>query len=112
MRDLLFKNLTSAQKRRKIIASSEISVKQGMRSIIHRHFVYIIKEVSQADMQQPSPYLYILRERNSKEQKEKFFCRMKGSTYLSNQGRLFLILYMHSLKINLTAAKQTVMGSK
>ncbi len=106
MRDLLFKNLTSRDKKRKVIASSEIVDKQGVRSVIHRHFICIVKEVKDSQIKRPLPYLYVLKEHNTKEQKEKFLCRLKGSIYAVNNGRLFLILFMHSLKINLAAISQ------
>ncbi|MCM8782516.1 MAG: hypothetical protein NC828_05655 [Candidatus Omnitrophica bacterium] len=106
MRDLLFKSLTSEDKKRKIIASSEIVDNQGVRSTIHRHFVYIVKEIKEAGTKRPLPYLYVLKERNSLKRIEKFFCRIKGSVYVVSKGRLFLILYMHSLKIYLSAIPQ------
>jgi len=106
MRDLLFKNLTSQDRKRKIIASSEIVDKQGVRSIIHRHFICIVKEIKGDQIKRPLPYLYVLKEHNTKEQREKFFCRLKGSIYAVNDGRLFVIFFMHSLKIHLTAIPQ------
>ena len=106
MRDLIFKNLTSNDRKRRIIASSETIDKQGVRSIIRRHFVCIVKEVKDCPTERPLPYLYVLKERNSKERKEKFFCRIKGSVYAVSGGRLLLILFMHSLKINLVALPQ------
>ena len=109
MRDLLFKNLTSEDKKRRIIVTSEIVDKAGVRSIIRRHFVCMVKEIKDNQMQRPLPYLYVLREHNNKEQKEKFFCKMKGSIYAVNNDRLFLILFMHSLKINLIAISQDSM---
>lgn len=106
MRDLIYKNLTSGDKKRKIVATSEIIDKQGIRSVIHRHFVCIIKEIEDNCMNGSQPYVYILKKRDSKEQKEEFFCRVKGSVFAVNNGRLFLVLFMHSLKINLSAANQ------
>ncbi|MDD2688530.1 MAG: hypothetical protein PHT41_00015 [Candidatus Omnitrophica bacterium] len=109
MRDLLFKNLTSSDRKKRIISSSEIVDKQGTRSIVHRHFACIVKEIQGEALEKPSPYLYVLKEHNTKKQKEKFFCRMKGSIYAVANGRLFLILFMHSLKIYLTSAPQDLM---
>ena len=106
MRDLLFKNLTSDDRKRKILTSSEIMDKQGVRSIIHRHFICIVKEIKDKQVSKPKPCLYVLKERNSREQREKFFCRIKGSIYAVHKGRLFLILFMHSLKISLTPVPQ------
>jgi len=106
MRDLLFKNLTSNDKRRRIIASSEVTQKEGVRTVIHRHFVSILKEVREDQVRKPLSYIYVLRTRNSKEQKERFFCRIKGSMYMVNNGKLYLVLFMHSLKISLIATVQ------
>jgi len=103
MRDLLFKNLTSQDKKRRIIASSEIIDNEGVRSIIRRHFVCILKEIEDNRMEKPLPYLYVIKERNTREQKEKFFCRIKGSVYAIHNGRMFLILFTHSLKIDLVS---------
>ena len=117
MRDLLFKNLTSSDKRKRILTSSEIVDKQGVRSIIHRHLVCIIKEINplannnqikDERRERPLPSLYVLKEHNNKEQKEKFLCRIKGSMYVISNGRLFFIRFMHSLKINLISIAQDV----
>lgn len=101
MRDLLYRNLTSNDRKRRVIASSEVSVKDGLRSIIHRHFVCIVRELENNDVRRPLPYLYVLKERNTKEKQEKFFCRLKGSILAVYKGKLFLVLFMHSLKISL-----------
>lgn len=117
MRDLLFKNLTSGDKRRKILVSSEIVDKQGVRSIIHRHLVCIIKEmeplahknqIKDEQTERPLPSLYVLKEHNTREQKEKFLCRIKGSMYVISNGRLFFIRFMHSLKISLISIPKDV----
>ncbi|MCX5707332.1 MAG: hypothetical protein NTW13_06775 [Candidatus Omnitrophica bacterium] len=108
MRDLLFKNLTSSDRKRRVIASSEITDKQGVRSIIRRHFICMIKEVADEKMDRPLPHLYVLKEHNTREQKERFFCKIKGSICAIHKGRLFLITFMHSLKIDLVAIPQNV----
>lgn len=103
MRDLLFKNLTDLNKRRKIISSSEVVEKQGVHRAIHRHFVYIIKEINDDNDAQSLPSVYILKEHNSRLHREKFLCKMKGSIYAYLSGRRYRIIFMHSLRINLTA---------
>jgi hypothetical protein len=113
MRDLLYKKLTSDDKKRKIISSSEIVDREGMRSVIRRHFVCLVKEIGTQELeknQKPLLYLYVLKEHYTREQKEKFFCKLKGSIYAVNQGRLFLIIFMHTLRIVLTAVPQDLAG--
>ncbi len=102
MRDMIFKNLTSADKMRRIIASSETVDKQGVRSVIHRHFICLVKEVLDKKMESLVPSLNVIKERNTREQRERFFCRIKGSMYAVNNDKLYLVKFMHSLKINLT----------
>jgi len=73
MRDLLFKNLTSNDKRRRVLATSEVAEKEGVRSTVHRHFVYIVKEVkNKSAVEKHAPYIYVLKERNTKEQERNF----------------------------------------
>ena len=102
MRDLLYKNLTSDDKRRKIIASSEISDKEGVRSVINRHFIWLVKEIKDCEIEtKPASTIYVLKEKNTKECKQKYICRIKGSIYAIVGRKIFLIKYMHSLKIHL-----------
>ncbi|MBP7216825.1 MAG: hypothetical protein KBA46_06040 [Candidatus Omnitrophica bacterium] len=103
MRDVVFKHLTSDDKRRKRIASCETAEQHGMRSTVCRHFVYIAQEVQGEEIVKPMPYISVRKERNNKGQQEKFFCKIKGSVVTMSNGRMFLIRFMHSLRINLTA---------
>jgi len=104
MRDIFFKNRISADNKRKIIATSEINDAQGVHSVIHRHFIYILKEAKDNNKaERPLPSVHILKERNTKEHREKFTCKLKGSMYVLNNEKLFLVVFMHSLSINLTA---------
>lgn len=112
MRDLLFKNLTSLDKKRKVILSSEILDRKGVRRVIRRHFICIIKELqNNCEIKTPLPCLYVLKEHNQKAQREKFFCRIKGSLYVINNGKPALILFMHSLKITLIALTQPMQSN-
>ena len=110
MRDLLFRNLTSLDRKRKILASSEIFDKSGVRTVVRRHFVYIVKELSPQEnvTKQPS-YLFVLKVRNTKQLVEKFFCRMKGCVYAVSNNKVYAITFMHSLKICLTAIPEQLM---
>lgn len=108
MRDLLFKNLTSSDHKKRIICSSEISEKDGVRSIIRRHFICMVREVGAQGFEKPQPSLHVLKEHNTKEHKERFFCKIKGSICAVNQEKLYLITFMHSLKIDLVPSHQSV----
>ena len=104
MRDLLYKNLTFPNRGRKIIASSEVVDKEGVHSVVRRHFAYIVKSIKSSDEVKTQPYLYVLKERNTQQKREHFFCKMKGSILALNQGKLMHILFVHTLNIQLTAS--------
>jgi hypothetical protein len=103
MRDLLYKNLTFTNRGRKIIASSEVADKEGVHSVVRRHLAYIIKPIKSADGIKTQPYFYVLKERNTKQRREHFFCKIKGSILVVNQGKLMHILFIHTLNVELTA---------
>ena len=104
MRDLLYKNLTFPNRGRKIIASSEVADKEGVHSVVRRHFAYIVKPIPNVNAAKTQPYLYVLKERNTKIKREHFFCKIKGSVLVVNNGSLFQILFVHTLSIELTAS--------
>jgi len=104
MRDLLYKNLTFPNRGRKIIASSEIADKEGVHSVVRRHFAYMIKPIKNAAEIKFKPYLYVLKERNTKQKREHFFCKLKGSLLAENQGKFMHILFLHTLNVELTAS--------
>jgi hypothetical protein len=106
MRNLIYKNLTSHAKKRKVISSLEIVDRQDMRSIVRRHFIGIIKEIKNEEFPHLAPYVYVLKEHNNKEQKGRFLCRIKGCIYLKTNEHRFVIFFMHSLKISLCAKPQ------
>ena len=105
MRDLLYKNLTSVDRSRKVIASSEIADKQGIHSVVRRHFVYMAKQVESANIAKPQSYLYVVKERKSQEKQDRFFCKVKGSMFAVNSGKTYLIYFLHTLSIKLEASK-------
>lgn len=111
MRDLLFKNLTSENRRRRIIVSSETAEKEGMRTVINRHFVYVVKEANDGKISRPLSHIYVLKESNSSLHQQRFICRLKGSVYAVDKGRMYLILFMHSLNIKLTLAEKKLTES-
>ncbi len=102
MRDLVFKNLTSLDKKRRIVVSSETMDKEGIHSVIHRHFACMVKEVKDGNMQRMPHCLNVIKERNNKDHTERFFCKIKGNLFAISQGKIFEIAFMHSLKINLS----------
>lgn len=109
MRDLLYKNLTSGDRKRKIIATRETVDKEGVHSVVRRHFAYMIKEIRDPQqVDRPQPYFFVLKERRTKQCREHFFCKAKGSLLAVHENRLFLVLFIHTLNIELTSSEITL----
>jgi hypothetical protein len=103
MRDLVFKNLTSNDKRRRIITTSEVAENKGVRSVIRRHFLYGMKEFSGSPASLLPPHLYIRKERNTMGQRETFYCKIRGNICAVYNGKPYLVQFLHSLRINFSA---------
>jgi hypothetical protein len=103
MRDLLFKNLTSADNHRKILCSAETVDKDGIRTNVRRHFVYFVRQVGEQPESLEHPSMSVFKEHNTKSKYERFYCRMKGALLVKSCGKLFKINFMHSLRINLSS---------
>lgn len=107
MRELLFKNLTSREKRRKVFYVSEVAEKDGFLAHTRRYFIYLIKESQNIREALSSPRFYILKIRNHKEKREKLFFKVKGNFYVVNNNCLYIVYFCHSLEIELSQSPHT-----
>ena len=107
MRNLLFKNITSDDRKQRILSSSEFMEQKGVRSCVHRHLVCRISSIAQSSDILPKPTLYVVRKQDTRCRVEHFYCRIKGQMYLSTSEKVFLVSFIHSLRIELATAQQS-----
>jgi hypothetical protein len=105
MRDLVFKNLTNKNKSRRILLAKEIINEEGIFTKIQKHLIYDIHEVREGRTLETNPKneLYIIKEKNTKLKIESFFIKMKSSIYINTKQKIFIVNFLHSLKIDLSA---------
>jgi len=72
-----------------------------MLTTIRRHFVCKIIEIKGDVRQKPVSQIYVRRNCNHTQKQKSLFCRIKGSLFAESNGRLFLILFGHSFKVDL-----------
>ena len=102
MRDLVFKNLMSADHRKRVFITSEIVDNGGVHSIVRKHFVCLIRDAKAGEAPPKLlPHIYVLREKSRTQHREKFLCRLKTSLYAMRNGKSYLILLGHSLRIDM-----------
>ncbi|MCM8763394.1 MAG: hypothetical protein NC829_03400 [Candidatus Omnitrophica bacterium] len=105
MRDLVYKNITSPDKRKRIITSTERFLEAGIRTTVARHFICIFKKVHEISPLDSKPHIYLFRHRDNRKQQEKFLCRIRGSICFIQSEEIFIVEFCHSVKINMEAEK-------
>jgi hypothetical protein len=103
MKNLLFKNITSENRRQRILCSSESLEQEGIRTVINRHLICRIHSVVEAEEFLQAPDLSVIKKRDTKANTEAFYCRIKGLMYMSVKHKLYLVTFIHSLRIQLKA---------
>jgi len=104
MRDLIFKNLSSRNKSRRILLAKETINEEGILTRIQKHLIYDIHELKKDEPQnkRTNNELFILKEKNTKLKTESFFIKMKNSMYANSNNKIYLINFLHSLRIDLS----------
>lgn len=115
MREVLFKNLTSIQSRKKDILLKEVFERDGVVARTERRSFYFIKDVnnlhsdeelerwanSQEDRKEPiKRRLHIMKEHNDALGIDKFICKIFGIFYAVVGKDIYTIAFLHSFKIN------------
>jgi hypothetical protein len=102
MRDLLFRNLTSQEKKRRRLSLSESVNQDGMSARSQRHIVYSIQEVQDTNKILEKPVLSVIKLHDSRVKVDRLFCKMKGKIFALHEGKIYLVSFVHTLKIELT----------
>ena len=108
MRDLVFKNLTSRNRSRKILLAKETIDEDGIHTRIQKHLIYEVHELKQnpSDNEEIKNELFITKEKKSKIKMESFFIKMKSGMYANCNNKIFLINFLQTLKIDLSPTKK------
>ena len=112
MRELLFKNMTSINKKRKVLCLSEVSRKDRILTKVNRRFIYLVKESAQSQKVSEAPEFYIFKNHDSKSKQEKFNLKIKGNFYVVCNQKVYLVSYCHSLRIGLSEQKPMISPDK
>lgn len=104
MRDLVFKNLTSKDRSRKILLARETIDEDGIHTRIQKHLIYNVRELSQdsSSKEEIKSELFITKEKNTKLKTESFFIKMKSGMYANCNEKVFIVNFLQSLKIELS----------
>ena len=108
MREIAFKNLTSTAKRRKVISLVEKTEKEGYAISSQKSIVYIVTALQSQMYELSQPEYHICKSYDSKEKIERFSLRVKGTSYILQDGGLLKVDFCHSLRIEIRPAVPVV----
>jgi len=102
MRDLVLRNLTSLDKKRKVISSSEINTSNGICTKIRRNFICSLKSIREPQENiTTAPKISIYKNHDTLLHTSKFLYKIKGNIYVVNQEQIYIVSYIHSFKLEL-----------
>ncbi len=115
MREVVYKNLTSAQCGKKDVRLKEVFERDGVIAKTERRSFYFIKEVihlnsdselqtwvgSQNNSREPvKRHFHIMKEHSDALGTDKFICKILGLFYAVVDKDIYTIAFLHSFKIN------------
>ena len=115
MREVVFKNLTSAHPGKKDVLLKEVFQRDGVIAKTERRSFYFIKDVthlksdkemqtwvgSQNNRSEPvKRHFHIMKEHNDMLGIDKFICKILGVFYAVLDRDIYTIAFLHSFKIN------------
>jgi hypothetical protein len=115
MREVIFKNLTSAESRKKDILLKEVFERDGVLARTERRSFYFIKDIihleSDDELQKwvdlqgkqnekPQRHFHIMKEHNDALGIDKFICKILGTFYAVIDRDIYAVSFLHSFKIS------------
>ena len=116
MREVLYKNLTNTENRKRDLCIREIVAKDGVIATIERRCIYFVREkvyvkdpnnlealkvFKEADDAWKKKHFHILRKHDTDTGEDKLICKVAGTLYAIVGHYVFRIAFVHSFKIDL-----------
>lgn len=116
MREVVFKNLTSGDKKRRDLYVSETVDKNGIRTITRRHSIYIIaghnkienaedlvKYKNIAPENEAKRHVFVFKKHDTKLKKDTFVCDVVGRFYAVVKDEIYSVAFKHSFEVDFLA---------
>ncbi len=118
MREILYKNLTNSDSRKRDLCIREVVEKDGVTTRIEKRCVYFVREIicinDASDLEclkglketsnaWKRRHFHVLRKHNSDTGEDRLTCKVAGTLYAIIGRYVFYVAFVHSLKIDLSA---------
>ena len=118
MRELLFKNITSGNKKRRDLYVTETFDKDGVTTTTHRHSTYIVGACNKfktldelaewkesTGLKAGKRHIFIIKRHDSKLDKDMFVCDVVGKFYAVTGCDIYSIAFKHSFEVDFLYVK-------
>lgn len=118
MRELIFKNLTSGDRKRKDLFIAETVERNGVKTVSQRHSIYIVKGRNKFDSKKElilwkaknkidptKRHIFVFKKRDTKLKKDTFVCDVVGKFYAIFKNSVYSVAFKHSFEIDFLFAK-------
>jgi hypothetical protein len=118
MREFLFKNITSGDKKRKDLFVSETVERNGIKTITKRHSIYIIDNLNKFNNIEElsewkknidlnnKKHVFVVKRHDTKEKKDTFICDVVGKFYAVTDCSVYTITFKHSFEVDFVYVEQ------
>jgi len=121
MREILYKNLTGSDNKKRDLCIREVVTRDGFMTMLERRCMYFVREklyiedpanldeltaIKDSNNVWKKKHFHILRKHNSETGEDGLVCKVAGTFYAIIGHYIFCIAFVHSFKIDL--AVQTV----
>lgn len=118
MREILYKNLTNIDNRKRDLCIREVVEKGGITARVEKRCIYFVRDIicikDPSDVEclkslretndaRKKRHFHVIRKHNSDTGEDKLICKVAGTLYAVMGRCVFCVAFMHSFKINLSA---------
>lgn len=118
MREMLYKNLTDLDSRKRDLSIREVVEKNGITARTEKRCIYFIRDIicikDPSDVERlkslretnnawKKRHFHVLRKHDSGTGEDKLICKVAGTLYAVMGRYAFCVAFIHSLKIDLSA---------
>ncbi|MFH1995743.1 MAG: hypothetical protein ABIJ27_01950 [Candidatus Omnitrophota bacterium] len=115
MREVVFKNMTSLNGRKKDTRLKEIFEKNGVLAKAERRYFYFVKEISRLENDQDlqawmkeqnaacptkKRHFHILKEHDNRQGNDRLLCKVLGTFYAVSKKKVYTIAFLHAFKVS------------
>jgi len=100
MRDLVLKQISSQDKKKRAISSCEISREGNLHTRLVRHFICMVRKMdTPGQTLNFKPQIYVHKYLDTQTHRESFLYRLKGKVCLVQNKELYIVDFCHSVRI-------------